>query len=104
MEKASELLGEGVAEPMDFSVLVGASSWLVSLDMNSSLRTIVKCRTPHYIQGNKNDDGLYCFSFFLLIPSIFFPFFLPPSPSLDVTQTGGHSADSSPLSSVRYAP
>ena len=29
MEKASELLGEGVAEPMDFSLLVGASSWLV---------------------------------------------------------------------------
>ena len=81
MEKASELLGEGVAEPMDFSVLVGASSWLVSLDMNSSLRTIVKCRTPHYIQGNKNDDGLYCFSFFCSSPpfsSHFFFLLLPP--------------------------
>lgn len=29
MDKASELVGEGAAEPTDFSLLVGASMWAV---------------------------------------------------------------------------
>lgn len=62
MDKASKLMGEGVAKPTDFNLLVGASSWAVSAALpgvsHGSSRKNPACRSPILFSARSRPECL----------------------------------------------